>query len=35
MIADGVLEDPKMDMILGYHNWRGDGRDGRPITRRR
>jgi hippurate hydrolase len=21
MIADGVLEDPKMDMILGYHNW--------------
>src|SRR5688572_3854091 len=21
MIADGVLEDPKMDLILGYHNW--------------
>jgi amidohydrolase len=21
MIADGALEDPKMDMILGYHNW--------------
>jgi amidohydrolase len=21
MIADGVLEEPKMDLILGYHNW--------------
>ena len=21
MIADGVLDDPKMDFILGYHNW--------------
>jgi amidohydrolase len=21
MIADGVLEDPPMDIILGYHNW--------------
>src|SRR5438067_806320 len=21
MIADGVLEDPKMDVVLGYHNW--------------
>src|SRR5882672_10367547 len=21
MIADGVLDDPKMDVILGYHNW--------------
>ena len=21
MIADGALDDPKMDMILGYHNW--------------
>ena len=21
MIADGVLEDPPMDAILGYHNW--------------
>jgi amidohydrolase len=21
MIADGALEDPKMDMIIGYHNW--------------
>ncbi len=21
MIADGALEDPAMDMILGYHNW--------------
>jgi amidohydrolase len=21
MIADGVLDDPKMDLILGYHNW--------------
>jgi len=21
MIADGVLEDPKPDLILGYHNW--------------
>src|SRR5260221_7969125 len=21
MIADGVLDDPKMDMVLGYHNW--------------
>ncbi len=21
MIADGVLNDPKMDVILGYHNW--------------
>lgn len=21
MIADGVLDDPKMDAILGYHNW--------------
>lgn len=21
MIADGVLADPKMDLILGYHNW--------------
>ena len=21
MIADGALEDPKMDAILGYHNW--------------
>jgi amidohydrolase len=21
MIADGVLNDPKMDLILGYHNW--------------
>jgi amidohydrolase len=21
MIADGALEDPKMDFILGYHNW--------------
>lgn len=21
MIADGVLEDPPMDVILGYHNW--------------
>lgn len=21
MIADGVMENPKMDMILGYHNW--------------
>ena len=21
MIADGVLEDPKLDLILGYHNW--------------
>src|SRR5687767_8937527 len=21
MIADGVLEDPGMDLILGYHNW--------------
>jgi len=21
MIADGALEDPKMDLILGYHNW--------------
>jgi amidohydrolase len=21
MIAEGALEDPKMDLILGYHNW--------------
>jgi amidohydrolase len=21
MIADGVLDDPKVDLILGYHNW--------------
>jgi amidohydrolase len=21
MIADGVLEDPRMDLVLGYHNW--------------
>ena len=21
MIADGVLEDPKLDLVLGYHNW--------------
>ena len=21
MIADGVLDDPKMDVMLGYHNW--------------
>ena len=21
MIADGVLNDPKMDVMLGYHNW--------------
>jgi len=21
MIADGALEDPKVDLILGYHNW--------------
>src|SRR5918995_956775 len=21
MIADGVLDDPKMEVILGYHNW--------------
>jgi len=21
MIADGVLDDPRMDMVLGYHNW--------------
>jgi amidohydrolase len=21
MIADGVLDEPKMDLILGYHNW--------------
>jgi amidohydrolase len=21
MLADGVLEDPKLDLILGYHNW--------------
>jgi amidohydrolase len=21
MIADGVLEDPNLDLILGYHNW--------------
>jgi len=21
MIADGVLDDPRMDLILGYHNW--------------
>jgi amidohydrolase len=21
MIADGVLDDPKMDVLLGYHNW--------------
>src|SRR5262245_4343194 len=21
MIDDGVLDDPKMDLILGYHNW--------------
>jgi hippurate hydrolase len=21
MIADGVLEDPRMDLMLGYHNW--------------
>jgi amidohydrolase len=21
MIADGVLDDPRMDVILGYHNW--------------
>ena len=21
MIADGVLEGPKLDLILGYHNW--------------
>ena len=21
MIADGVLDDPKLDLILGYHNW--------------
>jgi amidohydrolase len=21
MIADGVLDDPKMDVVLGYHNW--------------
>ena len=21
MIADGALEDPKLDLILGYHNW--------------
>ncbi|HEU0259331.1 MAG TPA: M20 family metallopeptidase [Burkholderiales bacterium] len=21
MIADGALDDPKMDLILGYHNW--------------
>ena len=21
MIADGALDDPKMDIILGYHNW--------------
>jgi amidohydrolase len=21
MIADGVLEDPELDLILGYHNW--------------
>src|SRR5215813_9409692 len=21
MIADGVLDDPKMDLVLGYHNW--------------
>ena len=21
MIADGALEDPKMDVVLGYHNW--------------
>jgi amidohydrolase len=21
MIGDGVLEDPKLDLVLGYHNW--------------
>ena len=21
MIADGALDDPKMDVVLGYHNW--------------
>ena len=21
MMADGVLDDPKLDLILGYHNW--------------
>ena len=21
MIADGVLDDPRLDLILGYHNW--------------
>ena len=21
MIAEGALDDPKMDAILGYHNW--------------
>src|SRR5687767_7459832 len=21
MIADGALDDPKMDLVLGYHNW--------------
>ena len=21
MIADGALQDPKMDVVLGYHNW--------------
>ena len=21
MIADGVLDEPKMDVVLGYHNW--------------
>jgi amidohydrolase len=21
MIAEGALDDPKMDMVLGYHNW--------------
>src|SRR5438132_3115066 len=21
MIADGAVEDPKMDVVLGYHNW--------------
>jgi amidohydrolase len=21
MIADGVLDNPKMDMVIGYHNW--------------
>ena len=39
MIGDGVLADPNLDLIVGYHNWpavaAGKGLQHRASSRRR